>query len=49
MKYLKRIGVTELKNLEVKETSGGMTIVRVEPIIEPLNPVLDLIKSFYKG
>lgn len=50
MKNLKEISVIELKKSENEKTFGGGSkpkIVRVEPIVKPLNPGLDLIIKPY--
>ena len=51
MKALKNFNVTELSNLKLKETFGGevtsITIVKVPPVVKPVNPVPDITKAFY--
>ena len=51
MKALKNFNVTELDNSKLKETFGGeatsITIVKVPPVVKPVNPATDITKAFY--
>ena len=51
MKALKNFSVTELGDSKLKETFGGevnsITIVKVPPVVKPVNPVTDTTKAFY--
>lgn len=51
MKSLKNFSVTELDNSKLKDTFGGevtyITIVKVPPVVKPINPAADITKAFY--
>lgn len=46
MRNLKEMKVTGLKNSEVKQIFGGGAI-KATPIIDPVSPVLDLLKALF--
>lgn len=51
MKALKNFSVTKLGNSKLKGTFGGevtsITIVKVPPIVKPVNPTPDITKALY--
>lgn len=51
MKNLKKTKVTVLKNLEIEQTFGGgngPNLIKIPLNIDPISPVLDLLKTSFK-